>query len=203
MQRLLTKFCVQLLHLETLEGRLRAQSQWPDDDDRADSEGDRDPCAGSGGESDSRSDADSVDHSVADSDDYRSDGGSVADDDPTADADPDADLHGDSDTDAEPKVDPDWDADLADVSIAPDGCAADDDDAATAESVRRRRAELLSRVTSSLESMRSFGQVIAVTSALKFVQARENTAAMGGWHESGGQVNCPAGLNSVRAAICF
>ena len=177
MQRLLTKFCVQLLHLETLEGRLRAQSQWPDDADRADSEGDRDPCADSGGESDSRSDADSVGHSAADSDDDRSDSGSVADADPTADADADADLHGDSDADAEPKVDPDWDAGLADVSIASDDLVSDDgvdddDGSITAEWIRLHRAKVLSRVTSSLESMRSFGQVIAVTSALKFVHSQ-------------------------------
>ena len=116
-------------------------------------------------------------HSAADSDDDRSDSGSVADADPTADADADADLHGDSCAGVEFQVDPDWDADLADVSIASDDLVSDDgvdddDGSITAEWIRLHRAKVLSRVTSSLESMRSFGQVIAVTSALKFVHSQ-------------------------------
>ena len=142
MQRLLAKYRAQLVHLDTLEGRLRARSQWPDDDaDRGDSQGDRDPRAHVG------------------------------------------DQHGCADADAELEVDPNclWDDDLASVSVAPGGCTAADDDAATADSVRGRRAELLSLVTDLLEWMRFFGQVIAVTSALKFVHSQ-------GEHSGNGRV---------------
>ena len=212
MQRLLDKYRAQLQLLETLD--IKLQSEDGAHADRADSEGDRDPCANSGDEFDSLSDADTQlqGHSFADHGDDHSDSGSVADGDSMDAPDSDADQHGDSCAGVEFQVDPNWNADLANVSIASDDIVSDDgvdddDGSITAEWIRLHRAKVLSRVTNSLEWMRSFGQVIAVTSALKFVHSRENTAAMGGGHESGGLVCCRRGTQfSSRCdllLICF